>query len=380
MEQNHPPILDTIDTVTLTPLIQKSLKSDDFQILNWQVNQLGGGIGNPVSFGLFRYSGSGQCKNEEKNWSIILKIIQSPANVGSVNMGEGDDLNHWNYWRREPLVYQSGFLETLPNGLAAPQLIQVNEFPGNIIFLWLEDIIEDQTLDWAIEQYSIIARHLGRLNGSNFVNENNSQYPWLSLHRNKSWIALMPWENFPWEHPKALIRYRPAEINSFNKLLLKNNHFLAKLEQIPHTISHGDTYPTNFKLRDMKDGHKQTVALDWALMGISPIGDDLGQFVFGAITNLKTENPMDVDRLLFENYLCGLEDVGCYIERNVVRFGYTTSAALRVGLFQIYLLAEEIEKNEKVAETSLLKTMNAICFEEMMAEEANVLINEIHTS
>ena len=380
MEFDNPPILDAINTATLNPLIQKSLKSDDFQIMNWQVKQLGGGAGNPVSFGLFRFSGSGQDQNEEKNWSIILKIIQSPANVGSVNMGEGDDVSHWNYWKREPLVYQSGFLETLPPGLTAPQLIQVNEMPGNIIFLWLEDINDDQRSDWTTEQYSLIAFHLGRLNGSTIDSEKQSKYPWLSLHRNRSWIALMPWDTFPWEDPRALIRYRPAEINSFKKLLIENDRFLAKLEQIPQTISHGDTYPTNFKLRYMKDGHKQTVALDWALMGLSPIGDDLGQFVFGAITNLKSENPMDVDRLLFENYLCGLEDVGCYIERNVVRFGYTTSAALRVGLFQIYLLAEEIKKNEIVAETSLLKTTNAICFEEMMAEEANVLINEIHTS
>ncbi len=117
MENNLPPILNTIDTATLTPLVQKSLKSDNFQILNWQIDQLGGGAGNPVSFGLFRYTGLGRSKNEEINWSIILKIIQSPANVGSVNMGEGDDVSHWNYWKREPLVYQSGFLETLPNGL-----------------------------------------------------------------------------------------------------------------------------------------------------------------------------------------------------------------------------------------------------------------------
>ncbi len=377
MEENHPPILDTIDTATLTPLVQKSLKSEDLQILNWQVDQLGGGAGNPVSFGLFRYSGLGRCKNEERNWSIILKIIQSPANVGSVNMGEGDDVSHWNYWKREPLVYQSGFLGTLPEGLSAPQLIHVNELPGNIIFLWLEDIIEDQTLVWTIEQYSLIARHLGRLNGSFVERENQSRYPWLSLDRNRSWISLMSWEVFPWDHSKARKRYRSAEINSFKKLLIENDRFLAKLEQIPQTISHGDTYPTNFKIRKMKDGQNHTFALDWALMGISPIGDDLGQFVFGAINNLKTVDPLDVDRLLFENYLYGLEDVGCHLDRNIVRFGYTASAALRVGLFQIFLLKGEIETNGLIAENSIRQTTNVICFEEMMAEEAFYLIDAI---
>jgi hypothetical protein len=295
MENYHQRIHDTIGTTTLAPVIQKLLKIEDFQILNWDVNQLGGGAGNPVSFGIFRYFGSGQSKNEEKNWSIILKIIQSPANVGSVNMGEGNDTSHWNYWKREPLVYQSGFLGNLPNGLSSPQLIAITEMPGNYIFLWLEDIIEDQTKDWTLEQYAWTARLLGRLNGK-FTNiEKTYLFPWLSLYRIRTWIEMMPWNNFPWDDPRSLNSYRPSESNAFKKLLSQNEKFLTRLAEIPQTISHGDTYPTNFKLRELMDVQKEVVALDWALTGSTPIGDDLGQFVFGAITNLKSENPMDVD-------------------------------------------------------------------------------------
>jgi len=378
MKFDHLAIHDAINTDTLTPLVQKSIKNNEFQILSWHVEQLGGGAGNPVSFGLFRFSGSGQAQNEQKNWSIILKIIQSPANVGSVNMGEGEDVNHWNFWRREPLVYQSGFLDTLPDGLAAPRMIQVEELPGNFVFLWLEDIIDDQRMEWTTEQYSLIARYLGRLNGSTVDSKIHSRYPWISLDRNRSWIALMPWNVFPWDHSKTLVRYRPPESNSFKKLLLENDRFLSKLDQIPQTISHGDTYPTNFKLRDLKDGQTQIVALDWALMGISPIGDDLGQFTFGAINQLKTENPIDVDQMLFENYLKGLEDVGCHVERDIVRFGFTASASFRVGLFQIYLLSEEIGQNKLPTESSMPSPRQSICFEEMMAEEAITLLDVIH--
>ncbi len=39
--------------------------------------------------------------------------------------------------------------------------------------------------------------------------------------------------------------------------------------------------------RKLADGREQTVALDWALVNIGPIGNDLGQLVFGAQTNLK---------------------------------------------------------------------------------------------
>jgi hypothetical protein len=377
MEENHTPLLDAIDTDTLTPFVQKIYKSEDFQILNWQVKQLGGGAGNPVSLGLFRYFGSCQSKNEEKDWSIILKIIQSPANVGSVNMGEGEDTSHWNYWKREPLVYQSGLLQNLPNGLSAPQLFAVTEITGNYIFLWLEDIIEDQTKDWTLEQYAWTARLLGRLNGNFIKNDKRFNYPWLSLNRHHSWIEMMPWDIFSWDDPRALIRYRSPEFNSFRKLLSQNKRFLTILDQIPQTISHGDTYPTNFKIRELKNRQLETVALDWALTGITPIGDDLGQFVFGAITNLKSDSPEDIENLLFESYIKGLRDVDCYLDRQIVRFGYTATAAMRVGLFQIYLLSEEINTREIEPKNTVIDTPAHICFEEMMAEEAYNLIDTI---
>ena len=78
-------------------------------------------------------------------------------------------------------------------------------------------------------------------------------------------------------------------------------------EPLPHTLCHGDTYPTNFKSRRAAGG-EQTVALDWALVGIETVGDDLGQLVFGAQTDLAGVDPVKVDRTLFESYINGLLD------------------------------------------------------------------------
>lgn len=377
MENNHPPILDTIDIVTLTPIIRKSLKFNDFQILNWSVHQLGGGAGNPVSFGLYRFEGIGLNKNEKTPWSIILKIIQSPANVGAVNLGEGDDPSHWNYWRREQLVYQSGFLNQLPDGFIAPRFISSSELPGNFICLWLEDIADENKQSWSLERYALTARHLGRFNGSTVNKGQKPVFPWLSRNRTRSWIDLMPWNNFSWEDPIALRRYQYSNQNFFKQLLIENQRFLAKLDEIPQTVSHGDTYPTNFKSRKAINGREETVALDWALMGVTPFGDDLGQFVFGAITNLETEDPLLVDRVLFESYMDGLKDVGCQIDRQLVRFGYTASAGFRVGLFQIFLMTFEIEKNLDHGQQIKNQSPSKKCFEEMMAEEAFDLYEKI---
>ena len=60
MTIEHSSILQWADEQMLFDVVHVSTKHDNFQILSWTVNQLGGGIGNPVSVGLYRYSGIGQ--------------------------------------------------------------------------------------------------------------------------------------------------------------------------------------------------------------------------------------------------------------------------------------------------------------------------------
>lgn len=371
--------LQSIDASTLTPVVRQALQRDKLQILDWQVSQLSGGAGNPVSVGLYRFEGIGQDREERFAWSVILKIIQSPANVGEVNLGEGDDQTHWNYWKRELFIYQSNFLETLPEGMAAPQCYATGQQPGNIAWLWLEDVIDAFEGVWSLERCALTARHLGRLNGSYLSKSPWTAFPWLGKHLTRQWVQILApdWQAIPWEHPRVLNRYPRPELNPFRRMLLDNVRFLAKLDLLPKTVCHGDTYPTNFKARFLSGGKEQTVALDWALAGIAPLGDDLGQFAFGAYMNLKEADPTDVDQALFESYLDGLRDTGCRVDPQQVRFGYTASAALRVGLFQLVLLGEELKQNETATKQTVEHSVEHDCFEVVMANEAYELLEAI---
>jgi hypothetical protein len=371
--------LRSIDAATLTPIVRQALQRDQLQILDWQVNQLGGGAGNPVSVGLYRFEGTGQDRDERLAWSVILKIIQSPTNVGEVNLGEGDDQTHWNYWKRELFLYQSELLETLPEGMAAPQCYATVEQPGNIAWLWLEDVSDAYEGVWTLERYTLTARHLGRLNGGYLSKNQWTAFPWLGKHLTRQWVQILApdWQAIPWEHPRVLKRYPQPELNPFRRMLFDNARFLAKLDLLPKTVCHGDTYPTNFKARLLSGGEEQTVALDWALAGIAPLGDDLGQFAFGAYMNLKNADPTDVDQALFESYMDGLRDTGCRVDPQQVRFGYTASAALRVGLFQLILLSEELKQSESVMQQIVESPVVPDCFEVAMAKEAYQLLGEI---
>jgi hypothetical protein len=367
-----------VDESVLTPIVRQVLQRDRVQILDWQVSLLGGGAGNPVSVGLYRFVGSAQDQEERVAWSVVLKVIQSPANVGWENMGEGDDQTHWNYWRRELLVYRSDLLTALPEGLDAPRCFGSAELPGDVAWLWLEDITDEYQGGWSLERYALTARHLGRLNGVYLAGRPLPDVPWLSMQRTRQWIAMGPlWETIPWDHPVVRQRYPRPEANSLRRLLFDRAQFMARLDLLPRTLCHGDTYPTNFKARRLDGVQEQTVALDWALVGVETIGDDLGQLVYGVQMSLPEARPADIDNALFESYLAGLQDSGCRPDPRLVRFGYVTSAAVRVGLFQLILLGEELKQGDAGALPDDEQAAVADRFEVTMANEAYELLEAI---
>jgi hypothetical protein len=372
-------LLQSIDDRTLMVVVRQALGSEILQLRGWQVSELGGGAGNPVSAGLYRFEGIGQENLEPVPWSVILKIIQSPANVGWENMGEGDDRSHWNYWKREMLAFQSGILRTLPAGLTAPRCYGTLELPENLAMLWLEDIRDSYAGKWPLDRYALTARHLGLLNGSFLCSRPLPEVDWFSRERNRQWMILaQDWHSSTmWEHPLARKRYGNPEKNAFRHFLAEAERFLTALDQLPKTLCHGDTFPTNFMARRLSSGQEQTVALDWALMGIQPIGDDLGQFVFGAQNYLSEISKEEITRSLFEQYLDGLRENGCRLDEIQVRFGFTAGAALRVGLFQLFLLGELIKQSKLTNEGDVEYATAPDCFEVVMAKEAIELIGSI---
>jgi hypothetical protein len=353
------------------------LRREKYQIKGWRVQRLDGGVGNPVSLGLYRFEGTGADRDTWIDWSVVLKMIQSPANLGRVNIGEGEDPSHWNYWKRELLVYQSGWLGTLPEGLNAPQCFDAMELPGNTAALWLEDISDSYSGNWSLYRYALAARHLGRLNGIYTSRRELPSFSWFGKHRTRQWLEMVPWQNIPWDHPKVQLQFPSGEENSFRRMLMDHQRFLDRLDQLPKSVSHGDTFPTNLKSRRLDRGREQTVALDWALTGIEPIGDDLGQLVYGTWLNLKGYKLQDISQTLFASYMNGLQDKYSHLDPELVKFGYTASAAFRVGLFKLAMLQDELAMlDDRSIQTNTIQVA-PVTFETVMADEARRLLEII---
>ena len=204
---------------------------------------------------------------------MILKLIQSPANVGWVDMGEGEDQTHWNYWKREHWSTNLTCWKRCPRAwlrrvvLASSSCLAISPGCG-----W--KMLQTPTAVFGLsDRYALTARHLGRLNGFFGSSRPLPAFPWLGDNLTRQWInSIIAWRTFPWDHPRVVERYLTPENNPLRRMLLEIERFQAKLDLLPRALCHGDTYPSNFMSRHATDGQEQTVALDWALAGIGPVG------------------------------------------------------------------------------------------------------------
>ena len=105
-------------------------------------------------------------------------------------------------------------------------------------------------------------------------------------------------------------------------------HFLNALDRLPRALQHGDPAGPNLFLRPVPGGD-EVVAIDWASLAATAIGEDLTTLVnwFGNRAPVG-DRATFADRLA-DAYLAGLGDAGWRGEARLVRLGYLLTTALR---------------------------------------------------
>lgn len=340
--------LDGLDDEVLAIPVGRRLSSSTIQIRAWSVQALGIGVGNPVSLGVYRVTGTAEDERGVRPWSLILKVAQSPGNVGMTNMGEGPDESHWNYWRREPLLFDSGLLDDLPAGFAAPRFYGWNERPGNRSWLWLEDVAESRT-NWSPARYELAAFHLGRFNGASLTTRDLPAQPWLSRNSARQMIENTLPVLLSIEDRVPGIRDHPV-----TRFVRTADPVLNALERLPQTFCHLDAGYYNLMSRPGPTGGEETIAIDWALAGISPVGADLSQLVVNAQSEARF-GVFDNESALFHSYCAGLRDAGWDGDSDLARFGYQAFLVCRLSCFFLYMLSFDLERGARpaVADTPL---------------------------
>lgn len=348
-----PDELAGVDAEHLTPIVRRLLDAPDARVLDVQHELLEYPLINPIAGGIHRFRGG----TTAGPFSLILKIAIPPAGGmtprGIAPPGWAEEPEHWNYWRREALLYRSGVLDRLRGPLIAPRCAGVEEREGPSAWLWLEEVHDDGGAAWPRERYARVAEHVGQMAGRHVGLADLPREPWLAPGWLRSWVedvwgSLRPpiLDAAAWRRPLVRDAFPEPPTERLERLWAERGRWLDALDALPQTFSHRDVYPANLFSRG-----DATVAIDWTQGGQGPIGEDVGQIVFPSLLFMyvdAAELPA-FERAVFDGYLAGLRAAGWSGEERVVRFGYCASAALHWAFAGAYAL--RWAENEALGQT-----------------------------
>ncbi len=224
---------------------------------------LPGGTG-PSTVGVWRTALGGQ--------PVVIKRLAAP---GPDDPDELSDPTHFAYWRREADVLSSGITVATPGLRPAAAGVEEDAEGITVTQEWVED-------DALPGLFVVMA--LGRFAGSDlprprYLACNQLRDRLLRTERNGGWPTLA----------------RTTVADVADHLWRRRTTFLDVLDALPQVPQHGDPTPANLPGRSGDD----VIAIDWATLGVGPVGADLGYFALSAREDFEP---------LVEAYLIGLAD------------------------------------------------------------------------
>ncbi len=312
----------------------------------WTATPLTHRIINGVTGGLWRVAGTAHVGGAARAWSVVLKIIGGMAGDPASPFAPTEEPGHWNYWRREPLVYASGLLDALPAGLRAPRSFGTTLRGAHEAWLWLEDLAAPTAAGWPPARFGRAARSLGRWQGAYAAGRIPlPDAPWLSTDWLRAWVPPVPATPDPatdpasWRDP-PLDRAPSWLPGAVAALWARRDALLAAVEALPRCLCHRDLWASNLLAAPDSGPGGEIAIIDWSQAGVGVLGEDPANLVFDSAwmyavpsDDLPTTIPLVIDE-----YCAGLREAGWVGEERAVRAGYAAIGALRFGLIARYVL------------------------------------------
>jgi len=272
--------------------------------------------------------------------SAVVKVLGRRTEGVPRRWLPSDEPTHFNYWRREALVYGADLADAYAgSGLVAPRLLSRHERDDGSIALWLEDLGSDDSA-WTVDDVAGAARRLGVAQGR-IVVEGGPDHPWLSQRFLRRYASAKPVDyglledDERWAHP-LIVRHDPGTLREGTRTLHDDaDWFFALSERLPRTFCHLDFWPNN--LARAGDG---TLALvDWSFAGDGALGEDVSNLIVDTVFDhfLSADDLAELDRRAITAYLDGLGDAGWTGDERLVQLGVWSAAVKYQWLMPIQL-------------------------------------------
>jgi hypothetical protein len=258
--------------------------------------------------------------------SAVLKVL-TRRKEATGGWAASDDPRHWNFWRREAHVYESGLARLWqPYGIRAPRLLAGVERPDGDVALWLEDVTGEPGPAWPIARHVQHVRRLGAAQGATVERED---LPWLSRRFLREYVGARTGgeelldDDEAWQQPLVRDHFPAGLRREMVRLHHDRTWFLDVMEALPRAFCHLDQWPANVR----SDG-TGSVLFDWAFAGDGALGEDLGNYLPDSVFDLflPAARLPEYAAAAYDAYVHGLRESGWRGDERLVRLGVCASA------------------------------------------------------
>jgi hypothetical protein len=127
--------------------------------------------------------------------------------------------------------------------------------------------------------------------------------------------------------------FPPTIIEDLLRLWRERDALYEALDALPQTLCHQDIFPRNvFVVPGQRGEH--SVAIDWAYIGLGPVGQDLAALVGASLAFFEADQAAadELEAQCLRGYLRGLGASGWHDSVEDVEFGYLAAQVLRHGV------------------------------------------------
>lgn len=352
--------------------LKERFGKDGIEVVNYVIEPISKSV-NFTTDRIFRIHGNAKVGSRAREWSMVVKVIK-PDSL------EKNELSHHNYWKREALIHASGLLSGLPSNITVPKCYLVEEKIDGTVWLWMDEVKEDNNRHFSKDEWGFIARQVGFLNGVYLTGMPLPEEPWLCHHWLRSWVdgckkyASNPLHNY------NKIRGRHSQIDALWERFLSleahiDKHILT-LNQLPRVLAHQDLSKGNMYVSVSGPDLKLTL-IDWQFLSISGLGEDLGKLYGVAMSqgNIPYEGYEEYKEFLFQNYVDGLKKANWHGSISAPRYGFCVSVAARSAWEVPRMLKKLVDSDTDDNENEVINLIRINEIHMDCAEEANQLIS-----
>ncbi len=289
----------TLPTGIVTPAVAAALGGDGPAL---RARELTHNAGNQATGGIWQVNGPAG--------RAVAKIARAGCG-GDAAWATSERGDHWNYWRREPLAYQTGFAHRVyaDAGLGAPRLLAAAQPRPGMVALWLEDVAGLPGPRWPVARLADLGERLGRAQAG--WAGRDLAYPWLSRRWLRQYVASKPVsEPVAWDHPRVSAVWTAELRAGLRRLWQRRAELLTLAEALPQTTCHLDVWPMNLIARGGPGD--EMVLLDWAFAGAGAVGEDIGNLIADSVADGLIDPGLlpEIDHAVTTAYLAGLRAGG----------------------------------------------------------------------